>query len=912
MSKNRIILFFSSAILIAVLAFMFFGEKKKVDYSTQIKPILNKHCISCHGGVKKNGGFSVLFEDEALAVTESGHPAIIPGDPENSELIKRLTESDTELRMPYEKPPLSKEEIELLKTWIQQGASWGKHWAYEPVQAPILPEVKLEAGLSTDSDSRSTNPIDVFVENKLEEQGLNFSPEENSNKLLRRVALDITGLPPSDSLVNLYQNGKISYDEAVDFLLDQQTYGENWTSWWLDLARYADTKGYERDVSRTLWPFRDYVINSFNKDKPFDQFTIEQLAGDLLPDPTVEQLTATAFHRNTMNNDEGGTQDEEYRVSAVLDRLNTTYEVWQSTTMACVQCHSHPYDPIKQEEFYESAAFFNNTRDEDTHDEEPKLRFYSDTDKIEIENILSWVKENQGAEAAKKRKDFLTFFEPKYEAHIATDFDRAELIDTKWLGMWPGGSAYLRNIDTQGSNQLLMDYSTGIDGSRITIQKGGPKGEVLSAFTINKTEGEVIDAFPFKPINGINDLFISVISPNAKPQQNTSRIVWFAFIPTLPGKEKEGFASVKNSWDETLKFKGTKLPILVENPDYMKRETRIFERGNWLMLGEKVSPNTPDELNSWKPEWPKNRLGFAYWMTDKENPLTSRTLVNRVWDQLFGRGLVSTLEDMGTQSDPPSHPELLDYLAWESLNGFDWSVKKLIRQIVTSKTYKQSSAISPELYSIDPQNKWYARGPKKRLSAEQVRDQTLAVSGLLSNKMYGPSVKPPQPEGIWQTVYNGESWTEAEGEDRYRRGLYTFIKRTSPYPSFVTFDAGSREVCLSRRIVTNTPLQALVTLNDPVYVEAASYLGKLMNDSNSKPSEAIAFGYQKLMLSPISDQKLEALISLYENSYAEFKQDSAAVNSFFKIKDIEATPEMAAMAVVANALLNLDEFLTKP
>jgi hypothetical protein len=287
-------------------------------------------------------------------------------------------------------------------------------------------------------------------------------------------------------------------------------------------------------------------------------------------------------------------------------------------------------------------------------------------------------------------------------------------------------------------------------------------------------------------------------------------------------------------------------------------------------------------------------------------------LVNRVWDQLFGRGLVSTIEDMGTQSDPPSHPKLLDYLSYETMNTYGWSMKKLIRQIVTSKTYKQSSAISPELYSIDPQNKWYARGPRKRLSAEQVRDQALSVSGLLSNKMFGPSVKPPQPEGIWQTVYNGESWTEAEGEDRYRRGLYTFLKRTSPYPSFITFDAGSREVCLSSRIVTNTPLQALVTLNDPVYVEAAAHLGKLMNDSSHKPSEAISFGYQKLMLIPISDKKLDALASLYENSYSEFKQDSVALNSFFKIEGIDATPELAAMTVVANALLNLDEFLTKP
>uniref|UniRef100_UPI0025F3CB9B DUF1549 domain-containing protein n=1 Tax=Algoriphagus sp. TaxID=1872435 RepID=UPI0025F3CB9B len=500
MSNNRIIILLTTSVILTVIGFLLFGKEKEINFSTEIKPILNKHCISCHGGVKKNGGFSVLFEDEALAITESGHPAIIPGDPQNSELIKRLTESDPELRMPYEKPPLSEEEIELLTTWIRQGANWGKHWAYEPVAQPNIPDVKLEAGLNSPNIENSDNSIDFYVGEKLEEQGLTFSSEEKSNKLLRRVALDITGLPPSDSLVNLYESGAISYDQAVDHLLDQPTYGENWASWWLDLARYADTKGYERDVSRTLWPFRDYVINSFNKDKPFDEFTIEQLAGDLLPDPTVDQLTATAFHRNTMNNDEGGTQDEEFRVSAVLDRLNTTYEVWQSTTMACVQCHSHPYDPIKQEEFYESAAFFNNTRDEDTHDEEPKLRFYSDSNKVEINKILSWVEENKGADEAKKRKDFLTFFEPKYEAHIATDFDKAELIDTKWLGMWPGGSAYLRNINTQGSDQLLMDYSTGIDGSKITIQKDGPKGEVLSTFTINKTEGEIISAFPFKPI----------------------------------------------------------------------------------------------------------------------------------------------------------------------------------------------------------------------------------------------------------------------------------------------------------------------------------------------------------------------------------------------------------------------------
>ncbi|SHO60534.1 DUF1553 domain-containing protein [Algoriphagus zhangzhouensis] len=912
MTKLNLYIIITALVILGIITAYFFAPSKKVDFSTEIKPILNKHCISCHGGVKKSGGFSVLFEEEALAVTESGHPSIIPGDANNSELIKRLSDPDPELRMPYGKPALAKEEIQILKDWINEGANWGKHWAYETVQKPEEIDQVLSAGIGTSNSESSSNPIDFFVAEKLEEQGLTFSPQEDPNKLLRRVSLDITGLPPTDSLLNLYQGGKINYEQAVDYLLNQPSYGENWASWWLDLARYADTKGYERDVSRTVWPYRDYVIQSLNKDKPFDVFTIEQLAGDLLPNPTQEQLTATAFHRNTMNNDEGGTQDEEFRVAAVLDRVNTTYEVWQSTTMACVQCHSHPYDPIRHEEFYESMAFFNNTRDEDTHDEEPKLRFYSVKDQISFGKVVNWVEQNESKEAAKKKADFLTFFEPKYESHIATDFNKAELIDTKWLGLWNGGSAYFRNIDTQGSDQMLLNYRSGLNGTRITIRIGGPEGEILTQFTLNQTKGDEIHSFPIKKIQGKNDLYISAISPIAKPQQNTSALVWFAFIPSLPGKNEAGFAEVKNSWESILKFNGTKLPILIENPEYMKRETKIFERGNWLMLGDEVDPDTPSEFNEWNPEWPRNRLGFAYWLTSKENPLTSRTLVNRIWAQLFGRGIVSSVEDMGTQSDTPSHPELLNYLAWTTMNDYEWSLKKLIKSIVTSETYKQNSSVSPELYSQDPQNKWYARGPRIRLSAEQIRDQALAVSGLLSNKMYGPGVKPPQPEGIWQTVYNGESWNESNGEDRYRRGIYTFLKRTSPYPSFISFDAGSREVCLSNRIVTNTPLQALVTLNDPVYLEAAAQLGKWMLDSDSDPQKGISNGFKKLMLTPISKEKLKALDELYLASLKEFEQNPKTLQEFMTANFEQISPELASMSVVANALLNLDEFLTKP
>lgn len=908
MFTNRLALLFSVLIGLTLIGFYFFGPEKEVDFNTDIKPILNKHCISCHGGVKKNGGFSLLFEEEALAATESGHPAIVPGSASSSELIKRLTHSDPELRMPYQRAQLSEEEIDLLKKWIDQGAKWGKHWAYEPVKAPELPSNFSNAGLGG-NEAQAQAPIDFFVQEQLTAQGLSPAPKEDPMRLLRRVALDITGLPPTEALARDFSAGKITYEQAVDQLLNSEAYGEKWATWWLDLARYADTKGYERDVSRTFWPYRDWVIRSFNADKPFDQFTIEQLAGDLLPDPTQDQLTATAFHRNTMNNDEGGTEDEEFRVAAVLDRVNTTFEVWQSTTMACVQCHSHPYDPIRHEEYYQSLAFFNNTRDEDTHDEEPKLRFYEAEDQAKVEQIVNWARQNEGNVSAKQRDNFLKFYEPKYAAHLATDFKNAELIDTKWLGLWPGGSALYKNISTQGSDQVLLNYWSGVDGTKMTIRKDGPAGEILASFVINKTQGEVIREIPFKPLQGKVNLYFEAQNPRAAPQQNTSSIVWFAFVPSLKGKEKSGFTAVKKSWEELLQVRGTSLPILIENPDYMTRPTFVFDRGNWMVPGEKVSPKTPKELGAWKKEWPANRLGFAYWLTAPENPLTARTLVNRVWDQLFGRGLTATLEDMGTQSEPPRHLELLDYLAWKIVQDYDWSIKSLIREIVTSATYQQSSNISTAAYQKDPNNQWYARGPRFRLSAEQIRDQALASSGLLSPKMYGVPVMPTQPEGIWQTVYNGESWKESEGEDKYRRSVYTFLKRTSPYPSFISFDAGSREVCLSKRLVTNTPLQALVTLNDPVYLDAAKALSqKVWAKSEKNPATAIQEMYKRLLLMPISEAKKKSMMQLYATAKTEFDRDPKARDEFFPGADAS----LAALAVTANAMMNLDEYLTKP
>jgi hypothetical protein len=900
MKKTAVILVSLCIILLIVL---FARQEDAVDFSTDVKPILNKHCISCHGGVKKNGGFSLLFEHEALAVNDSGFPAIVPGHPGQSELIKRLLENDPELRMPYNKPALSSQEIDVLKKWIKQGAKWGEHWAYQTVKKPQIPEAVKKFDIQPNTN------LDRFVFQKLKEQRMSPAPQADKMLLLRRLALDITGLPPSPELVREWQEDRIPFEALVDKLLSSPTYGEKWAAWWLDLARYADTKGYERDQSRTIWPYRDWVITAFNEDMPFDKFTISQLAGDLLPDPTNEQLIATAFHRNTMNNDEGGTEDEEFRVAAVMDRVNTTFEVWQSMTMACVQCHSHPYDPFVHEDYFRSMAFFNNTRDEDTTDEEPKVRIYEAADQEKLAGIKTWLKQHASNKAYQTYVDFLRFQEPKYHAHNSTDFVNGELIDTKWLGLWPKGSAYLRNVFTGGSDRMLMNYWASHDGTKMTIRNGGPKGEVLSEFKIDRT-GAVTRSIPFKPVYDKIDLYISVENPTIGEQQATSAISWFAFIPEMPGDKASNQQQEKDFLD-LLNKRPLTVPILIENPPFMQRSTHVFERGNWMLHGEAVRPSIPATLNRWKPEWQEDRLGFALWLTDKENPLTARTAVNRIWDQLFGRGLVSSLEDMGSQSDQPVYPQLLDYLAYEFMHTHDWSIKKLIKEIAMSHTYRQQSSVSPQQLAKDPENRYLARGPRFRLGAETVRDQALHASGLLSSKMYGKSVMPHQPDGIWETVYSGESWKESEGEDKFRRGIYTYLKRTSPYPSFISFDAGSREVCQGKRIVTNTPLQALVTLNDPVFFEAAAFLGKKMLEADSgDPAKAISAVYEKMVFQKLSAEKERALLGLYQAALQEFDYDRSPLIS--QDLPMELKQKWGAYTVVGNALLNLDEFLTKP
>ncbi|MGM9510313.1 MULTISPECIES: DUF1553 domain-containing protein [Larkinella] len=907
-------------------------REDRVDFNTQIKPLLNKNCIACHGGVKKASNFSLLFEREALAAAKSGKHAIVPGNANASELIRRLTLTDPDERMPLEAPPLKKEEIELLRDWIDQGAEWGNHWAYQPVEKPEVPEIGTfwsRLGLVENDEVKwAKNEIDHFVLNKVSQDKefapvLKPSPEADRATLIRRVSLDLTGLPPTEQEVTdfLKDTSPDAYEKMVDRTLRSPAYGERWTGMWLDLARYADTKGYEADLARPMWRYRDWLIKAFNQDKPFDQFTIEQLAGDLLTDPNGKTdnneslidnpLIATAFHRNTMTNDEGGTQDEEFRVAAVLDRVNTTWDVWQGTTFGCVQCHSHPYDPFTHEEYYKYLAFFNNTRDEDVPSDTPTLRFYKEADSVKVQELNAWVSQHAtNPQQVKTANRFTRLTEPKVNSHSFDQYVKASLMGAMYTAIQDGGSARIKNMDLNGKNRLILAWGTKAENAVMTIRQDSVNGPVLTQQPVPKTGSPWRDTtlvFALPKVSGRHHLFLTLNSP--KNPKEWVMVKWVSVQPALPGQPETALGEMDHKLTEILNAKAELVPVMQEGVGDQVRETFVFERGNWLVKGKKVRADVPKSLPPMPADLPRNRLGLARWMVSRQHPLTARVAVNRFWEQLFGTGIVETVEDIGTQGIPPSHRELLDWLAVEFMETDHWSVKKLLRRIVLSATYRQRSSVSPEALALDPWNKMLMRGPRVRLTAEQVRDQALATTGLLSKKQFGPSVMPIQPDGIWQSPYSPESWKLSQGEDRYRRALYTYWKRTAPYPSMITFDSPSREFCQLRRLRTNTPLQALVTLNDPVYVEAAQHLADWMRYQGKTPEQQIQAGFQRIMLRPLSPAKLAVLTQLYRTTKTHYQQQPEEARKLLACTD--GTPELAALAVTANTMLNLDEVVTK-
>lgn len=916
--KHRKIALLIGGMALAVLGLSLVLRQPEVDFNTEVKPIINKKCISCHGGVKAKAGFSLLFREEALANTESGRPAIIPGRPDQSEMIRRLTLDDAEERMPYHSEPLSKEEIATFRRWIKQGAKWGDHWAYLPVQkvADPQPRRSLFGLFTTDDESWPQASIDRFIYQRLQKDALQFAPEASRPALLRRAAFDLVGMPPSDTLAAAFlrRAHPLSYEQLVDSLLASPHYGERWAAVWMDVARYADTKGYERDAGRSIWRYRDWLIKAFNEDKPYNHFLVEQLAGDLLPNATDEQWIATAFHRNTMTNDEGGTDNEEFRTAAVIDRVNTTWEGLMGTTFSCVQCHSHPYDPFKHEEYYRFLAFFNNTRDEDTWADYPALRHIGGADSARLEQLAGWLRTNGFAESALEVKSFVKTWQPVYHSLVTDSFVNCELNDTKWLAMRNPSRARLKGVDLEGRSELIFRYTTMKSGGAWTIRLDHPDGPVLKHIPVGETKpwGWQVAHIDFPVQQGVHDLYLSYSNPAlTNPDENGLQFDWFYFTKPLPGKGLPGYAQQEETYRELVQKEFSATPVMMDNPQWMMRPTHVFDRGNWLMKGKKVAPAVPNSLNPLPEGAPRNRLGLALWLTDKKNPLTARTMVNRVWEQLFGAGLVETLEDLGTQGAEPTHRELLDHLSYRFMHEWNWSVKRLIKEIVLSQTYRQDSKVSGEVLEKDPFNKLYARSARVRLSAEALRDQALAASGLLRPKMYGPSVMPWQPGGIWLSPWNGADWKKSEGEDQYRRAIYTYWKRTAPYPSMVTFDGVGREVCTPRRIRTNTPLQALVTLNDSVFLEASRHLAVSMKEQGGNVARQISAGYERLLFQPISAPKLAVLQNLYAQALAQYRKDPDAMCALVGVNNEHNNPETAALIVVANALLNLDEVVTK-
>jgi hypothetical protein len=809
--------------------------KRAIEFNKDVQPLLARACVSCHGPEKQRGGLRL---DDGDAAGKGGNSGAIlkPGDAAASRLLFIVAGLDAETKMPPEgKKPLTADEVGVLRAWVEQGAVWPKntaaatvvksaHWAFQPIRSPEPSAVK--------NTSWVRNPIDHFVLARLEKEGLTPSPAADSVTLVRRLYLDLTGLPPSpadvDEFVKDTQPG--AYERLVERVLASPHYGERWARHWLDMARYADSDGFEKDTGRPhAWRFRHWVLEAINRDLPFDQFTVEQLAGDLLPGATTEQKVATGFHRNTLTNREGGVDREQFRVEQVVDRVNTTAKVWMGLTLGCAQCHDHKYDPLSQREYYQFLSFFNSDVETDIPAPVP----------AEDAGYAA-----RKAEHEKKRAELLAavaaYTKDKLPAALAKWEDGLTLAQLRALPPAVGAALLVEPAKRNAAQQKqVADHHAKLDAKLVQLNKA------------------VAD------------------HQKAAPQ------------PTMAQTMALGAA----------------------------RKTHVMIRGDFLRPGVEVSPGTPAVLPPLPSGATANRLALAKWVVSGDNPLTGRVLVNWVWQRYFGRGLVATLEDFGTQGEKPSHPELLDWLAAEVVRR-KWSLKELHRLIVTSATYRQSSHVRPELATRDPINVLLARQSRLRLEAEIVRDVSLAASGLLTRKVGGPSVRPPQPAGISELTYAGAAkWVESKGPDRYRRGLYTWFQRTSPYPMLLTFDAPDSNVCAVRRERSNTPLQALTLMNDTTFAECGQALGRRVTSETPGADNAarIRHAFRVCLAREPDSRELSVLERLYGELLAEAKaKPEGAVK-------LAGTPsagtvdvaETAAWVALARTLLNLDEFVTR-
>ena len=1010
-------------------------EDSPVSYNAEIRPILAR-CLPCHGpdGNAREAGLALHTRDDATASRRRG-AAVVPGDPDSSSLMARVISTDPDLRMPPpgHGKPLSADEVATLKAWISEGADYEKHWAW------VAPESRVP----TAGAEWARRDLDRFVAADLEARGLVPSPPADRYTLARRLSLDLLGIPPSPEMADAFvvDERPDATERYVDRLLESPAFGERWARVWLDIARYADTKGYEQDGNRTIWPWRDWVIDAYNSDMPFDRFTIEQLAGDLLPNADEGSILATAFHRNTMTNDEGGTRDEEFRVAAVVDRVNTTMEAWMGLSAGCAQCHAHKYDPISHEEYYGLYAIFNTTQDADRNDESPVLDVLGPANRGKLEEASAFRAElvarldaiakdhldatdpspREGRAVIPLLDDVLppgatpqrsggppnipwrTFGtegipEPKSGVRVRESSATANQVVQHYFDNAPVGSA----IELQAGDRLVawIWIDPAMVPSEIVLQwhaerglwehrafwgedgipwgtAGGPSkhsmGEIPPAGGWVRLDMDPadLDLLPGDRLTGVactqrggpqggrifwDGVGVETDQPNrnAWPHDFSA---WLETLETVDGRglpEKLAVAvsagkartseqrdALQRHWSIAVRPDGVRaasdtlvliesadariaearagsmrVPVLREQAEAEQRVTKLLERGDWRSPGSEVQPGVPEFLPQLASSEPPDRLDFARWLCDPDNPLTARVQVNRAWERFFGRGLVETQEDFGTQGSPPANQAMLDHLARRFIE-LDWSWKALCREIATSATYAQQSNISEDMLRNDPANERLDRGSRFRLDAEAIRDSALVASGLMNSRIHGPPVFPPQPDGVWQVTYNNSSWQAAEDENRYRRGLYTFWRRTSPYPAMMSFDAASRETCVSRRIRTNTPLQALVTLNDEAFVEAAGGLAiRAHAEAGGNARQEIARSFRLALVRPPRAEELDILVGLLDRETVRYQarpEDAGALIEGARVELPEglAPAELAARIVVANVILNLDEFLVR-
>jgi hypothetical protein len=785
------------------------GAGPKVDFARDIQPILAGHCFACHGfdAKARKARLRLDVRDSALA-----RKAIVPGNPGASKLIERIEASDDSERMPppEARKPLSDRQKRLLRAWVEQGAGYAQHWAFVAPRPVVPPEVK--------SEPRQRNPIDAFVLDRLRREGLRPSPEADRATLLRRLTLDLTGLPPTLAELDAFLADATpdAYEKVVARLLASPRLGERLARSWLDAARYADTNGFNNDEDRTQWPWRDWVVDAFNRNLSYDRFIVEQLAGDLLPGAKLSQKIATAFHRNQVHNTEGGIIAEEYRVEYVADRVHTTATVFLGLSLQCARCHDHKYDPISHRDYYRFFAFFNSAPDRQAgysspSAAEPFLRIASALQRTRLDGL-----ERQRLALAGKLQ--------RRETEVAADLRWEKTLP-------PDRRCFLERLDPR-YRRLRADLAS-------TIRR----------------KAELEKSLP--------SLMIAEDLPSPRP-------------------------------------------------------TFVLRRGQYDQPGERVEPGLPGVLPSLPPGAPANRLGLAKWLVDPGNPLTARVAVNRFWQMIFGTGLVKTVEDFGATGEGPSHPELLDYLAGQFVRD-GWDVKALLRRIVTSAAYRQSSRMTPEQRERDPENRLLARGARYRLSAETVRDNALAVAGLLSSHIGGESARPYQPAGLWEdvTVERRGRYVQDRGDNLYRRSLYTFWKRTCPPPALMSFDAPNREVCVARRAVTNTPLQALVLLNDPTYVEAARKLAeRMLADGGPGTDGPLALGFRRATARLPGSAERGILLKIYQSALERFRAAPQAARKLLGVGDSGRDPtrddvDLAAWTTVASVILNLDETISR-